>query len=329
MTSVAIIVPCHNEARVIEAKVANCMALAGEDLSTEVVVADDHSTDDTAALAAAAGAKVVANCRPRGKWNAILCAAEAIDGDIICITDADVSIEAGALGRAVEMFRDAGIGAVCGMRRMVRVEADAQTRCDGLYDRARMLMVRFYSWLDSTPTIYGPMMLVRRELVDKIDGGKLRADDVDLPVQVRKLGFKAKVCPRAWFTEPQLPGPARRGQAIRRALGIAQAYWHHRSALLNPRLGLFGLVAYPMEFAFFFLSPFVVLAACAAAGIFAAMGNRVALAACGLVAVEELLSLAMRAPTGLARILKMARAELSFMFGARDVTGQWQPPREG
>jgi hypothetical protein len=71
----AIIIPAKNEADRIAATVRAAGKLAGADI---VVVVDDGSTDDTAALAASAGAQVVRHPRNRGKAAAMETGAEAV-----------------------------------------------------------------------------------------------------------------------------------------------------------------------------------------------------------------------------------------------------------
>jgi glycosyltransferase involved in cell wall biosynthesis len=71
----AVIIPAKNESDRIQATVAGASGLAGVDL---VVVVDDGSTDDTAALAGDAGATVVRHSRSRGKAAAMETGAEAV-----------------------------------------------------------------------------------------------------------------------------------------------------------------------------------------------------------------------------------------------------------
>ena len=71
----AIIIPARNEADRISATVMAASKLAGADI---VVVVDDGSTDQTAAIAAAAGAHVVRHARNRGKAAAMETGAEAV-----------------------------------------------------------------------------------------------------------------------------------------------------------------------------------------------------------------------------------------------------------
>jgi glycosyltransferase involved in cell wall biosynthesis len=71
----AVIIPAKNESDRIQATVVGASGLAGVDL---VVVVDDGSTDDTAALAGDAGATVVRHSRSRGKAAAMETGAEAV-----------------------------------------------------------------------------------------------------------------------------------------------------------------------------------------------------------------------------------------------------------
>jgi len=72
---VAVVIPAKNESDRIQATVTGAAGLPGVDM---VVVVDDGSTDDTAALAGDAGATVVRHSRSRGKAAAMRTGAEAV-----------------------------------------------------------------------------------------------------------------------------------------------------------------------------------------------------------------------------------------------------------
>ena len=99
--------------------------------------------------------------------------------------------------------------------------------------------------------------------------------------------------------------------------------------LLNPRYGAFGLVAYPIEFAFYFLSPFIALATCGLALIAAVTGNAFGMLACAALAAEELVSMLRGVPSALAKVIQMARACLSYARGTAAVEDRWVPPPRG
>lgn len=73
--AVAAIIPAKDEARRIAATVASARRIPGVDL---VLVVDDGSGDDTAALAAEAGARVVSHRKNRGKAAAMMTGAFAV-----------------------------------------------------------------------------------------------------------------------------------------------------------------------------------------------------------------------------------------------------------
>ena len=101
--TVAVVVPARDEERRIGPLLA---ALTVDPQVGEVVVVDDESSDGTAALAAAAGARVVAG-RPLpagwvGKPWALQQGLEAVDADWIVTLDADVVPRPGFVGALLE-----------------------------------------------------------------------------------------------------------------------------------------------------------------------------------------------------------------------------------
>src|SRR3546814_1780854 len=67
---ISLVIAAHNEASVIESKVRNALALDYPRELLEVIVTDDGSTDDTAALAQGAGANFVLRNSRGGKIRA-------------------------------------------------------------------------------------------------------------------------------------------------------------------------------------------------------------------------------------------------------------------
>ena len=102
--SLAVVAAARNEAdRVGEAVAALRSAFPG----AAIWVADDASTDGTAELAMAAGARVVSRGRPHGKGGNVTAAAEAaLSGEppprVVLLCDADLGGSAAELGSLVE-----------------------------------------------------------------------------------------------------------------------------------------------------------------------------------------------------------------------------------
>lgn len=112
---VSVVIPCLNEAENIEHCVlAAHAALERMDVPGEVVVADNASEDDSAALAARAGAHVVVEPR-RGYGSAYLAGFAASRGDYIVMADADLTYDFGEIPHFVEELQ-AGAELVMGDR---------------------------------------------------------------------------------------------------------------------------------------------------------------------------------------------------------------------
>ncbi len=86
-TSVAVIVPARDEAATIGPVVS---AIAESAFVDELLVVNDHSSDDTATVAAHHGAQVLTLGRPSGKGAAMAAGLAATNSEIVVFLDADV-----------------------------------------------------------------------------------------------------------------------------------------------------------------------------------------------------------------------------------------------
>lgn len=84
---ISALIPAYNEAQRIAATIIAVRALPGV---TEIIVADDGSTDDTAKIAEAAGADAVIRQAHAGKGAALNAAFALSSGDIVLLLDADL-----------------------------------------------------------------------------------------------------------------------------------------------------------------------------------------------------------------------------------------------
>ena len=114
----SVVIPCYNEARYIADAVRSLrgQTFAG---SYEIVVVDNNCTDDTAAVAAGLGARVVHE-RTAGVCAARQTGTEAAAGDVVVSADADTTYPPDWLSTIDRSFRaDAGTVAVTGPCRYV------------------------------------------------------------------------------------------------------------------------------------------------------------------------------------------------------------------
>lgn len=136
----SVVLPAYNEAlRLPETLAAWHAYLGAQEYSWEIVVADDGSADDTAALAEAFGAahpgvRVVRLGRNRGKGGAVREGVLEAAGDVILFADADLGIPAHFAADAVAAI-DAGADVATGersLRAYAREERSAKRLLAGL-----------------------------------------------------------------------------------------------------------------------------------------------------------------------------------------------------
>ena len=186
---IAIVIPVRNDA----ARLRKCLAAIAANRPTgrvAVVVADNGSTDESPAVAAAAGATVLPlpGCRVGELRNK---AANTISTDLIAFVDADHLVDAGWIASALEIFGNTGIAAA-GAPYSPPPQANWVQRA---YDRFRPAITHQQStdWLGSGN------MIVRRHAFEQIGGfdESLEAcEDVDLCNRLRAAGHRLVSDPR-------------------------------------------------------------------------------------------------------------------------------------
>lgn len=113
---ISFIVPAHDEARLLPATLGALHAAAiALDQAYEIVVVDDASTDDTAAIAARGGARVVAVSHRHIAATRNSGAAAAL-GDRLLFVDADTLVDAAVVRAAVGAMAAGAVGGGAAVR---------------------------------------------------------------------------------------------------------------------------------------------------------------------------------------------------------------------
>ena len=111
---ISVVVPVRNDPGHLRACLESLAAARGSE-DREVIVVDDASTDDSAAVAASLGARVLRLERRAGPAAARNRGAEGARGDIVFFVDADVCVHPETLGQVASAFAaDPGIDALFG-----------------------------------------------------------------------------------------------------------------------------------------------------------------------------------------------------------------------
>ena len=159
--SVTVILPVHNEARRIEAKIANLLALDYPRDRLQLVVIGDGCTDDTLGRAARVGGAMV-DVYPlvarAGKAGALNVGLKRAKGEIVVFTDAGIMLDASALASLVGHFKEPTIGCVSGEDYVKGGSSE------GIYGRMELLMRREEARLHSIAGASGCFYGMRRAL---------------------------------------------------------------------------------------------------------------------------------------------------------------------
>ncbi|HEX2129726.1 MAG TPA: glycosyltransferase family 2 protein [Solirubrobacterales bacterium] len=203
LPEVSLIIAAHDEEAVIEAKVANALALDYPRDQLEVIVASDGSTDRTVELARAAGADLVLDLRRAGKVPAQNAAAEQARGEVLAFSDANAIWESDALGRLVAPFADPQVGYVCGQAQFTRRAAAGGTANEeGAYWRLELKLREAESRLAGVTGGNGAIYAVRSDAYVPL--GPAASHDLSFPFLLTKAGWRCLYVPEARAEEPMV-----------------------------------------------------------------------------------------------------------------------------
>ncbi|MGN6103295.1 MAG: glycosyltransferase [Devosia sp.] len=247
---VSVLIPAHNEAKVIAASIDR--VLRSDYPKLEVIVIDDGSTDGTSEVVRNRfdGHPLVRllSIANGGKANALNRGLALATGSVVVALDADTQFETATISRLARWFADPKVGAVAGNAK-VGNRTNLVTRWQALeYVTAQNLERRALAAVGAITVVPGAVGAWSRDLLERLGGfpGDTLAEDQDLTIAVQRAGrrvvFDADAV--AWTEAPDSFGGLAR-QRFRWAYGTLQCLWKHRSAMLNPRYGALGLVAFP------------------------------------------------------------------------------------
>ncbi|HCQ5569469.1 TPA: glycosyltransferase family 2 protein [Clostridioides difficile] len=216
---ISILVPAHNEAKVIGRTVESLLLLNYPKSKMELIVINDNSSDNSK--------EILENIKDRynnynftiintdsltggkGKSNALNIGYTISKGDFIAVYDADNTPDKNALRYLVQtIVMNDELGAVIGKFRTRNKNKNLLTKFINIETLSFQWMSQAGRWqLFNLCTIPGTNFILRRSIIEEIGGwdSKAIAEDTEISFRIYKLGYKIKFVPQSitWEQEPE------------------------------------------------------------------------------------------------------------------------------
>lgn len=264
-----LIIPVHNETRVLPAKLDNLAALDFPADRLRVVFVSDGSTDGTQELLHAAQTRlqfrmcVVDIPERKGKANALNAGLAEADTDIVIFSDASILLEPRSIANILHPFADPRIGCVSGEDHI------AGGAGEGLYGRYELFLRNRESALGSIVGASGSFYAQRRGLCRPFLEGL--APDFLSVLNTVEQGYRAITEPaaRGYMTAVAKPGQEFQRKVRTLLRGITTLF--AKRTLLNPfRFGLFAFFLWSHKLLRWLVPLFLIAALAANIALYAA-----------------------------------------------------------
>jgi len=229
--TVDVLVVAHNASAELAAKLATLAALDYPRERMTIHIASDGSTDDTIAIAEAAGVRVHAFAERRGKSACLGDVLPRLTSEIVVLTDVRQRLDAGAVRALLRPLADPAIGAVSGELMFERAESGFAGGVD-IYWKYEKFIRRHEAISGSVVGVTGALYAMRRALAPIVPPG-LILDDLFIPPAVARSArvvFAGDAI--AWDRVSE--DPAREAQRKRRTLAGNFQIIEREPALLLP-----------------------------------------------------------------------------------------------
>lgn len=242
---VSIVIPAYNEAAGISATVLS-MARSDYRGRLEVIVVDDGSTDDTAAIARGLRIPYVrvitqANTGKPGALNRGIAEAQA---DILILVDGDTVFQPDTIERLIAPMQNPRVGAVSGNTKVGNRRGFIGGWQHLEYVMGFNLDRRMYDMLGIMPTVPGAIGAFRRRALYQVGcvSHDTLAEDTDLTMALCRTPWRIVYAGDA-IAWTEAPATLRQlwKQRYRWSYGTMQSMWKHRRAVIEGgRSGRFG-----------------------------------------------------------------------------------------
>lgn len=199
---VTLVVPCYNEAGLLDEKVQNCLGLDYPNDKLRLIFITDGSTDHSAeVLKKYPSVTVLHSSRRGGKTAAENRAMQYVDEPIVIFSDANTLLNKEAVKNMVRHFKDEKVGCVSGEKRILTGDKDvASAAGEGLYWKYESFLKKLDSQLYSAVGAAGELVAFRTPLFETMPEDTI-LDDFIQSMYIAAKGYKIVYEPDAYAVE--------------------------------------------------------------------------------------------------------------------------------
>ncbi|MCE1188104.1 MAG: glycosyltransferase [Ignavibacteria bacterium] len=274
--SCSILIPAHNEEKVIAATVEAMLKLEYPKDKLEIIVINDGSSDSTKEIVEsylAGDSRLRLYDIPKGeggkgKSRTLNLGIKAAKGEIVAIYDADNTPDSKSLRYLVaNLLMNKELGAVLGKFRTVNKDRNLLTRFINVETLSFQSMLQAGRWqMHQIATLPGTNFVMWKHIIDELEGWDEEAltEDSELSIRIYEHGYKIKFIPYA-ITFEQEPESwkvwiRQRLRWVRGNNYVISKFFRHIPHFKNKRLGfdlLYTLALYYIFFVAIIISDFL------------------------------------------------------------------------
>jgi len=259
MPSVSILIPTHNEEKVIEQKLENIRKISYPKDKIEVILADDASTDRTCEKVQEFNDKNkelnihLVRHNPRvGKSKVLNAALPSCNNDIIIVSDADCFWTPNILLEALPHLFDPSVGAITGHGIIKNAHESWLTQGENYYTGAMSMLRLGESKIHSTLRFEGGFCAYKKCALNEFDS-ESGSDDSGTALKIVQKGYRTIFIPQATFITDFPEHLVKKIRVkIRRANQLMWIWIECLKLLFKRRLSLPKKIAIPEIFLFVF-----------------------------------------------------------------------------
>lgn len=199
---ITLIIPAHNEEKVIDDKLRNTLALNYQKNRLEIIVISDCSSDKTDEIVkqyVTQNVKLIIQNERKGKMAALNRVVPNAKGEIIVFSDANTMFDKYALKNLVRNFNDEKVGCVAGNSRYAFRDGLSVQLGGVSYTAYERILWNLESQLQSLLVVHGGIYALRKSLFSPVD--EAFADDFVNPLRVAAQGYGVVYEPEAKAVE--------------------------------------------------------------------------------------------------------------------------------